>query len=185
MGFLQFIWDVLAIGIYRFFTGLAALALGLLSLLPWSRRRSGEAGFTSSGRRLALDSDAAFAELIEDATNAGLDTERLVSARRVSIATVDAALDDMSLEVARRFVAGDLSFKDGDWVMNSAWSYWVGHSDRHERLPILGEVYFAFDESEDPLADGSDPVRDRTLPMLEAVLHANESRKASAGAGSA
>jgi len=186
MWLLEFLGGTLSIGIYVVLTGAVLLVLGLFSRPPRPRRTSdGAAGWTSGVSRSGSNPDSAFAELLADAADAGFDAQALVEARGDSVAALSAALDSMSLEVARRFVAGDLSFTAGDDLMNSAWSYWtVAHGLKHEFPAMLSEVYFAFDDGEDPPADGSDPVREFTLPMLERLLRAND-RHALSGAGSA
>lgn len=85
----------------------------------------------------------------------------------------------MSLQIAREFHNGNLSYKDSDVAANSIWVKML--PDEPEDGFILPEpaysIFSAFDQGEFDHGDGSNPVETITKPEIEKILKEAEPEK--------
>ena len=85
------------------------------------------------------------------------------------------AWNAVALILARKFLSGEVTFEEADWIINDFWL--LVHTGRVEvdtqaYAQPWAEVFFAFDAGEyhHKPDKSDDPVRDRTVPMLKKVL---------------
>jgi hypothetical protein len=80
--------------------------------------------------------------------------------------------NSVSLEVAKRFHDGSLSFRICDQIMNNLWSIVVSNLDNSIIPTPFFEIYEAFDAGEyHRLAEkGDDPVTEFTKPLIAEIL---------------
>lgn len=83
-------------------------------------------------------------------------------------------LNVLSLTVADRFMAGEMSYDDADGIANTIYAVMmeeaVAFGDGFELPEPAFAIYEAFDAGEWDRGDGSDPVERRTKPVLRKIL---------------
>ncbi|HEX6036693.1 hypothetical protein [Longimicrobium sp.] len=83
-------------------------------------------------------------------------------------------LNALSLAVANRFMAGEMTFEDADGIANTLCAIMmddaVAHGDGFELPEPAFAIYEAFDAGEWDRGDGSDPVERYTMPALRMIL---------------
>ncbi|SUI88586.1 Uncharacterised protein [Shewanella putrefaciens] len=97
------------------------------------------------------------------------DFEMLSAAEGVSI---EDAFNRISIFIARKFDAGEVSYEDGDYAMNGVWPIMLDFIMKQD-IPLVEpcyEIYCAFDAGEYDHRDGADPVEKYTKPAIKDVL---------------
>jgi hypothetical protein len=127
---------------------------------------------------------APFLELLQEASSGVVRYELLSQIAKESAAAAPEILDTLSIYVARAYADREMSFEEGDRVMNAVFSvavsekFWAAH-DRTVP-PIMLAVYQAFDAGEH-FHQGDDagvnPEFKHTRPLIEKLL-ADQSRGA-------
>jgi hypothetical protein len=85
---------------------------------------------------------------------------------------IEDSFNKLSLFIARKFDAGEMSYEDGDYAMNGVWSIMIDYIMRKDTLVIKPcyEIYCAFDSGEYDHRDGADLVEKYTKPAIKKVL---------------
>ncbi|MEO7131391.1 MAG: hypothetical protein ABIZ07_08465 [Dermatophilaceae bacterium] len=78
-------------------------------------------------------------------------------------------LDAVSLEVAQRYSAGEMTFRQCDEVMSLVWSFCCRPG--HPIPDLTHEVFEAFDQGEYDHGDGADPEARFTKPMIRRIVN--------------
>jgi hypothetical protein len=79
----------------------------------------------------------------------------------------------VALSVAKRFDAGELSYEDGDMVMNAVFSMMTDGDANNHPNPFVEpawSIYLAFDEGEYDHAGSTNPVESFTRPQIRKIL---------------
>lgn len=85
-------------------------------------------------------------------------------------------IENLSIIVALKFFKNEISYSDGDQIMNDVWGFWVTNDYYIENHPIpnnVYECYEAFDAGEYNRTDDDitvDPVEKYTKPLIEELL---------------
>lgn len=91
-------------------------------------------------------------------------TQRFADGTGLSLAHV---IDQMSKEIAERFLRGDVEYWPADYVMNQLWALMC----TEDTIPTLAyNVFGAFDAGEYERGDGTDPVEAFVKPALRLAL---------------
>lgn len=99
--------------------------------------------------------------------------QELAISHKVPVAELHNAL---LLDVARRFLAGDMPYEDADEIANAVYAVMVEDAIAYGDGFVFPEpafaIFEAFDAGEWDRGDGSDPVERYTRPALSEILNA-------------
>jgi hypothetical protein len=100
--------------------------------------------------------------------------DRLMQSTTPDVASAGSSRDAVALEVARRFLHGEVDFYEADVIMNAVWGILVDEAGRTGQLTlgVAFAVFEAFDAGEFDLGDGLNRVEQFTVPMLLELLEA-------------
>ncbi|RZJ54055.1 MAG: hypothetical protein EOO44_06365 [Flavobacterium sp.] len=85
-------------------------------------------------------------------------------------------IENLSIMVALKFFRNEISYEDGDQIMNNVWGFWVTNNYYIENYPIPNNViecYEAFDAGEYYRTDDDitvNPIEKYTRPFIEEFL---------------
>ncbi|MFN0292670.1 hypothetical protein [Pedobacter helvus] len=85
-------------------------------------------------------------------------------------------MEILSIIVALKFFKNEISYSDGDQIMNSVWGFWVTNDHYIENYPIpenVYECYGAFDAGEYYRTEDDatiNPIEKYTRPLIEEFL---------------
>lgn len=117
--------------------------------------------------------------------------EHLASTRSLSVVevtavcekmgkTLESLLDDISLSVARRYLAGQIDFRYADAVMNGLFHVMILAHPTKIASDTAWSIYLAFDDGEWRHSGDSeriDPVEKYTRPQLVMIVNALEANR--------
>ncbi|ANJ68054.1 hypothetical protein A9404_12325 [Halothiobacillus diazotrophicus] len=86
--------------------------------------------------------------------------------------SIEDSFNQVSLFIARKFDAGEMSYEDGDNAMNGVWPIMLDFTMKHD-IPLVEpcyEIYCAFDAGEYDHRDQCDPVEKYTKPAIKEAL---------------
>ncbi len=124
--------------------------------------------------------NAALSRLIKDASVIGVDPSPLQRIPGETAATVGAALDRFSLEVANQYANGKMSFELADQIMGDVCGFIISFltEEKNSFIPeISWSIYLAFDEGEWYHPNDQpreDPVEKYTKPLVSELLRKNQ-----------
>ena len=82
--------------------------------------------------------------------------------------------NQVALTVAKRFQSGEMSYEDGDRVMNAIFAMMTDDAVNDQAAPYVEpawSIYLAFDEGEYDHAGSTDPVETFTRPQIRQLLN--------------
>jgi hypothetical protein len=112
--------------------------------------------------------------LIKLLVSGDITRENLEEYSRVKSLSIVEIYNQLSLEIARRYDSGLLSFTDADWAMNNINPFWIDDAVKFGDGFVLPEpadsIYLAFDAGEWDRGDGKDPEIEFTKPLIRKIL---------------